>query len=145
MGYEKMAKICPKCQCPIQIRICIRPCMHYLCYDCYIYNKNECAYCSTVACESFHIGDKDPIYSCDSDCFKVFEDQESLQKHMEDHLKIKAQSANQKIVPWTTNSDFAFIVILWLFVCKQSVSESPVFDCQCWIDLKMENNWKYFI
>lgn len=96
MGFDKMAKICPKCQCPIQIRICIKPCMHYLCYDCFVYNKNECAYCSTVACESIHLPDKQPIYSCDIDCYKIFDSAQQLQKHLDDHAKIKAQMTNPR-------------------------------------------------
>lgn len=86
-----MAKICPKCQFPIQTRICIRPCMHYLCLECYSYNRHECAYCSIVACSARQLPDSEPLFSCDTECFKVFESEEALALHQAEHGRIKVQ------------------------------------------------------
>jgi hypothetical protein len=48
-----------------------------------------------VACEVTHIPDKEQIYSCDTECFKVIESKELLEKHMEDHRKIKMEGVKK--------------------------------------------------
>lgn len=67
-----MAKSCPKCQFPIHVRVYMKPCLHYLCYECYTNNRYECAYCNRIIVEAIRVGDRDKMYSCDGKCFIVF-------------------------------------------------------------------------
>lgn len=64
------------------------PCGHYFCSECYSRHSYNCGYCNSPNARVVQMPPKAALHSCDQHCFRVFEDEAALERHMEEHASL---------------------------------------------------------